>query len=92
MASRADISAAQAKAIERALDEIQHLHTLRGEEYVAEAKRIGLLVSERGTRLDLDDPVNQEPMDLDTAEEMIRRLFARHGVDWNPDESAVASH
>ncbi len=67
--------------IEKTLDNIQHLNSLTGDEYVVEAARLGFVVTEKGTYLNPDHP------DLDFLSaadnlEMITRLFERHGHDW----------
>jgi|GEM_PF-3556768 len=69
--------------IDERLDEIQHLHTLRGAEYVAEAERLGFVVTERGVYLNPHHAKN-ESHSTDDGIEMIRRQFERHGVEWSP--------
>ena len=77
--------------IDERLDDIEHLQTLSGDEYVAEAERLGFVVTERGVYLNPHHRAN-EPHDLDEGVEMIRRQFARHGVEWSPgpDQQTVA--
>lgn len=77
--------------IDERLNEIEHLQTLSGQEYVAEAERLGFVVTERGVYLNPHHPAN-EPQSLDDGIEMIRRQFERHGVEWSagPDSQRVA--
>lgn len=69
--------------IDERLDQIEHLHTLSGDEYVAEAERLGFVVTERGVYLNPHHEAN-DPQSLDDGIEMIRRQFERHGVEWSP--------
>jgi len=76
--------------IDGRLDEIEHLQTLRGAAYVAEAERLGFVVTERGLYANPDHSANA-PHDLSEGVEMIRRQFARHGVQWSPEHDASAT-
>ena len=77
--------------IDERIAAIEHLQTLSGDEYAAEAARLGFVVNERGVYLNPHHPAN-EPQDLDEGIEMIRRQFERHGVEWSPgpDTQTVA--
>lgn len=70
--------------IDKRLDEIEHLHTLSGDEYVEEAQRLGLVVTERGIYADPNHPA-REYLTADQNLELITRLFRRHGHEFQLD-------
>jgi len=65
-------------------DRITALANARGEEYVAAAAELGLVVTEKGTFADPDHPARTY-VTVDQAETQLRARFAQHGVDWTPD-------
>ena len=73
--------------IDEELDEIEHLNSLTGDEYVAEAQRLGFVVTEKGLFFNPDHPTaTSRP--ASEWEELVKRQFERHGRTWEPDPHA----
>jgi len=70
--------------IDDELDAIEHLGSLSGDEYVAEAERLGFVVTERGLYLNPDHP-GLNARSVDECVDLIRQQLARHGIRWSPD-------
>jgi len=70
------------------LDAIQHLNTLAGDEYIAEAERLGFVVTEKGLYLNPDHP-NLRHYSLQEGKELLERMATRHGhvLDLDTDTS-----
>lgn len=70
--------------IDERLDAIEHLNSLRGDAYIAEAQRLGFVVTEKGLFVNPDHP-GLEARSVDECVEKIKRQFAKHGFDWSPN-------
>lgn len=69
-------------------DPIAALASARGEEYVAAAAELGLVVTDKGTFADPDHPARVF-VSVDEAEAQLRSRFAQHGVNWAPDAQSA---
>ncbi len=71
--------------IDRILDETDRLEGLSGEEFVAEAARLGLVVNEKGVYADPHHPAREFLSEEETGE-LLRRRFERHGIEFSLED------
>lgn len=76
--------------MEEELDTIQHLNTLSGDEYVAEAERLGYVVTDKGLFLNPDHP-RLGTYSIEEGKELLERLARRHGHSLDLDANPAAS-
>ena len=76
--------------IKEELDKTQHLNSLRGDEYEAEAKRQGFVITDKGLYADPNHPARRH-RSIEESTALLEALARRHGHDLDLTIEAEAS-
>lgn len=77
--------------IDETLAKYEHLNTLNGDDYKAEAERLGFVVTEKGLFADPNHPASQ-PRTLDEFKEFIEDHARRHDYELDLEERDSGTH